>query len=805
MLVAPIAAFGRTDVAAAGGKGANLGELTRAGFPVPDGFVVTTDAYRTSTSGIAATAEAIRAAAIPAQLAADIRGAYLHLGGGAVAVRSSATAEDLPGAAFAGQQESYLNLTDAEQVLEAVRNCWASLWSARAVSYRDRLGIDSASVAIAVVVQRLVPAEVAGVMFTAHPVTGDRTQVVIEWAPGLGESVVSGAVTPDHVVVSASGVVQERRCGTWEHVLVPAEGGGIQRTRPPAAATLSDRQLADLAALGRRIAGHFGTPQDIEWAVHDGAVSILQGRPMTALPPPVRTLSRTQRAFGGLLVEMLPRRPLPMELTGWILPALAPMVAQMYHDTVGVRIDLVAALRTEDGVLLEFVPPPVHPTWAIPARAAAFAGALVRPRAEGTHAVDWTRGMAYLGYRRRLDRLAQVDLSSLPWPQLLAVHPHLRAQTRLLAEVRVHEFPSVAAAVTRLGTILAVLGLGRHTSSLLTGAETSTIRANEQLGALAEQVRADPRLAGAFANRPDRELARYVRTDPQARWLRESLDGFLAEFGQRETTSILLPADPTWQQDPGMVLGMIRLLASAPAPAAADVRERALAEVGAHPLVRRLGLQPTIRRSSQAAAAGYAVREDTHVELSRLLPVVQALVGDVGRRLTEHRLIDAADDAWYLTWSQVAAIPDPATSTADLRTSVCRRRRRVAALAGSPVVNPLSLHPVRPRGDALCSGLPGGGGRTRGPVCVVSSVAEFGKLRTGDVLVCPATNPSWTPLFRRAAAVVVDHGGPASHAAIVAREYGLPSVMGTGNATRVLRDGQRVLVDGDVGIVLADA
>src|SRR3954451_6695462 len=209
--VVPLRDLGQDDLAVAGGKGANLGELLRAGLPVPDGFVVTTGAYAGVTSSIApkipqriAAGEAVsiradvEAAVMPAEVSAAIAEAYTELGAGSVAVRSSATAEDLPGAAFAGQQDTYLNVTGEAAVIDAVRRCWGSLWTDRAIGYRSRIGIDEAGVMIAVVVQRMINAEVAGVMFTADPVSGNRETIMIEASRGLGEAVVSGLVTPDH-------------------------------------------------------------------------------------------------------------------------------------------------------------------------------------------------------------------------------------------------------------------------------------------------------------------------------------------------------------------------------------------------------------------------------------------------------------------------------------------------------------------------------------------------------------------------------------------------------------------------------
>src|SRR6266487_2067036 len=285
--VLPFSALHRDMLALVGGKAANLGELTNAKLPVPPGFCVTTtayalvaadaglqsvlDTYATSQAGegadaqrLTAMAQAARhcilAATIPTEIADAITGAYGVLGSGEpipVAVRSSATAEDLPFASFAGQQDTYLNIVGVEAVLDAVRRCWASLWTDRAVSYRESLGLDQSSVKLAVVVQRMVDAQVAGVLFTANPLTGRRHQAVIDANPGLGEAVVSGAVNPDHFVVNAGSFdIVERHLGEKQVLIQPTSGGGtklFEQATQSKVACLSDIQVRSLAELGSRV------------------------------------------------------------------------------------------------------------------------------------------------------------------------------------------------------------------------------------------------------------------------------------------------------------------------------------------------------------------------------------------------------------------------------------------------------------------------------------------------------------------------------------------------------------------------
>lgn len=778
---APLESFGHGDLDRAGGKAANLGELIRTGFPVPAGFVISTEAYQRAMAGGTTSPEVIGELELPERVASSIRAAYAALGGGVVAVRSSATAEDLPGAAFAGQQETYLDVTGDDQLLSAVRDCWASLWSERAVSYRDRLGIDPATVAMAVVVQRMVPAEFAGVMLTAHPVSGDRGQIVIDSHPGLGEAVVSGAVTPDHAVISADNDLDERRRGE-------------SSTR------LDDVDLIRIAEMGRAVARHFGRPQDIEWAIADGQLWALQARAMTALPPPVRKLNRFQRTFGAVLVEMMPRRPLPMELTGWILQVLAPLVEGMGYGLAGFQIDFEAMLPADDGVVTEYIPPTPRPTRHVPTH-------LVRSirRARQYQPGDWSTDPRHVDYLSEVSELGDLDLTTLTWRELLDLGARVRSASELVTEVRIDFLPATAVAMARLRMLLKALGLKQHFSALVTGGETLTRQATEQLTEMADMVREDPTLTERFASLDAPALATFIENHPDAAQLRERLDEFKDRFGHRETTSLLMVHDPGWGQDPVAVPELIRVLAQQRPDTRTDVAEGAQRAIDAHPLVRRTGLGRIVRSLARTVRDGVALREDTHFEVARLMPVIRAMILELGRRLAAAGLILDAEDVWYLIWSEVSAEPRPGDvrRREELQSRVARRRDALDAMAGAPMVNPASLYSSRSDSDALLSGVGGGGGRATGKVRVVHSASEFGLLQTGEVLVCQATNPSWTPLFTRASAVVVDHGGLASHAAIVAREYGIPAVMATGSGTVTLRDGQVVIVDGDAGLVLS--
>jgi len=308
---------GKADVDVAGGKGANLGELVRAGLPVPPGFIVTSAAYRNFLNGSGAASEIgdrlhdvditnpqhlqvtsvgirqlLTAAPVPEEVATAVAAAHQRMNAVPVAVRSSATAEDTAEASFAGQQSTFLNVT-AEQLVDAVRDCWASLFEPQAIAYRRRRGIEHLDVKIAVVVQRMVQSHRAGVAFTVHPVTGDRGSIVIEAVVGLGEAAVSGVVTPDlYVVNKGTLAIEERNIGHQDRKLVRRESSGpgeeangwVPVAMPEAGSQkLSDTEITELAAIACRIEEHYGTAQDIEWAEEAGEFYIVQARPVTTV------------------------------------------------------------------------------------------------------------------------------------------------------------------------------------------------------------------------------------------------------------------------------------------------------------------------------------------------------------------------------------------------------------------------------------------------------------------------------------------------------------------------------------------
>jgi pyruvate,water dikinase len=831
-IILPLTEVDRDLLLLVGGKGANLGEMTRARLPVPPGFCITTVAY----ARVAAEAhiepliaelehmppdlieplsthashirDLIESTPIPASIADAITAAYRQLGEGVpVAVRSSATAEDLPEAAFAGQQDTFLNIVGAEALRDAVRRCWASLWTERAIVYRKRQRIDQRTVQLAVVVQRMVTAEAAGVLFTANPVTGARDEIVVDASPGLGEAIVSGLVTPDHFVLDKrSGLVKERQPGRREVVIRARSGGGTEQVEGSAVANmpaLPGRALRQLARLGTTIEQHFGRPQDVEWTRAGGELFIVQARPMTALPEPPPHPSRPVRMLSAMFAEMFPVRPYPLDQTTWVHSISAAAVEPIF-GLIGIAVPPIEQMFVEeDGVVVRFSGKiAFHPTPAI-----LLAPVRLLWLASRYDPVRWRADPLLAEGRSRANALGSRELGQLSWEGLLAtVRETLALALPLAGEVRRRYFPRVLLAAGLLRVALAMLGHGKRFGTLLSGVESTTIEANRSLEALAAHIRSDPTLADAFARHAVEELRAALEQQTSGRVFLSELQTFLDRYGHREIV-LSTVLQPTWKDAPELVLGIVKGLAlteprhETGRPAWEVARDTVLA----HPLLRFSPLRFTTLKLLTTARSLWQIREDTHFDATRILPILRRTLFELGRRLVGAGVLDTPEDVFHLKLDELKRVggtwPPSPELVDELRAIVLRRRERRSALEGKPVVDPRLYRHLEPGGEALLRGTAGSPGVAEGPVRIIRDSSEFGKLRSGEVLVAPYTNPSWTPLFQRAVAVVVDGGGAGSHAAIVAREYGIPAVMGTIDGTHRLADGQRVRVDGDHGRV----
>lgn len=791
---------GEPPVGLVGGKGAMLGRLLHLGLPVPPGFVVTTDAYRAvlaantlAANNLAADAAPLHArlleATIPAEVRAPLLDAYRRLAAPAVAVRSSGTAEDLATASFAGQHDTILNVAGDEALLAALRTCWASLWSPRAVAYRRQRGWDERQLALAVVVQAMVPAEWAGVLFTADPVSGRRDRVIVEAVPGLGEALVSGHATPSRSVVAKASL----RLLTGDAPLPP----GV---------------VAELARLGVRIEVACGAPQDIEWAYAGGRCAIVQARPLTALPDAPtapaaaatdgRRYSRLQRAMAPNALDHMPLPPYPFDEALFFRPVMARTLGALRSLGFAVPPLRDVLIEIADGVIQE-VPPTIRPTM----RALTLPVKLVTARRATPE--DWLEDCraTLVEPARRIDR---EDLAGLSDADLL---DRIATLQRRQVDLTVRRFGYLAPQLLRGGVLALALRLAvgrdarRQQADLLAAVPDITTATNQELGRLVRIIRVSEELHGVFRDeRPDEIPARLGGRRAGAGFLAE-MDVFLRCYGYRES-AMPSAALPAWRDAPDLVYGLLKaLVAGAPATSALDADDGQRAERARQTLITALAggwlglrgrlLLPRVLALVAAARSAIAFREDSHFYLFLAFPVIRRLALELGQRLVARGALDEPGDIFFLRTAEIGACG----AGAEVRAIVRRRKAARRAVDGRYTAVPAALLEQTPTAGEV-RGVAASPGAAVGPVRIIRDERDFWMLQRGEVLVAPYTNPAWTPLFAVASAVIVDAGGMASHAAIVAREYGIPAVMGTGVATRRLHDGQRVVVDGNKGRVV---
>ncbi|GGI01615.1 PEP/pyruvate-binding domain-containing protein [Arthrobacter liuii] len=864
---------GRGDVAEAGGKAVGLGGLIHAGLPVPPGFVLTTAAYAefVARNNLAEAVQELAAlppeaspqdyehasalirtlfskGAMPASIEAELETGYKSLGNGntAVSVRSSATAEDLASASFAGQQESYLNIRGLDALATAVINCWASLWTARAMAYRAREGVRPDQVRLAVVIQLMVEAQAAGVMFTANPANGRRDQTVISAAWGLGEAVVSGAVTTDDLVVdAATGKVLSRQTADKEVMTVTTKNGTAEekvaeaRRRAP---VLDDRAASELAAYGKRIADHAGAPQDIEWARADGRFFLLQSRPITALPQPAADVPEKWTVpypnglyFRASIVEQMPD-PLSPLFADLIDGSVSRSISALMNDVLGRRSLREGDVRfpTVNGYAYYY-----YRTWPMlrmTARTVPAMGALFRGKAH-MGVAGW-REYSHPRYERLVKDWSVKPPAELPGAQLLAgVQTLLDAGTVYytavqsiipMADMSELSFRGFYKTIRREGDPPA--------QDFLLGFDSEPIRAEKSLYDLAGWARSDPSLSAALLERPTAVLAECQRTGSPP----DGVDGVLWQewrFTFQEHLALyghavynLDFASPVPADDPSAQLETVKfyLRGQGTDPherqrLLTERREELTREMAGRLGPRRRALFLRLLKWAQETAP---VREDALADVGLAWPLLRRMLRELGRRLVSSGVIASPDDVFWLRFQELKSAVEFGLTEAGAGVSLAGASRPVRAAAveerqmlwrgqakaDAPQMLPErawmekafgSMMPAGPQHQPgnVIKGAGASSGRVTAPARVLRGPEDFGRMQPGEVLVARMTTPAWTPLFAMASAVVTDVGGPLSHSSIVAREYGIPAVLGTGVATQRLTGGQRVSVDGDAGTV----
>jgi pyruvate,water dikinase len=845
-----------------GGKGASLARLMSAGLPVPPGFHIATAAYRRFVDenhlgerirSIAAQGQAndpatleraseqieslIAEGTIPADIAETIRLRYGELGADIpVAVRSSATAEDLPGMSFAGQLESYLNIRGGDQVIHAVKQCWASLWTGRAIGYRERQGIRPEDVSMAVVVQQLIAADVAGVVFTANPVTGSRDELMINAAWGLGEAIVSGRVTPDTIVIDKrTGAIASQEIASKEVMTVRSRDGTREEPVPAGKrkqASLEPAQAAELARLGAEIEQLYGQPMDIEWAMCDGRIFILQARPVTALPEPRAVLEwKLPRAGGRYMrqsvAELLPEPLSPLFAT-LALPLWNEATQQIMVQTLGLKRTSFALLTIDDYVYYEMALTPAQ--WARLMLAFVMRGRLFAKmlRTAAAHWADEDRPR----YANATSEWSGRDLAAPPALELLAGGRRIvEAAANYYVSVQLVLGPPVMseAIFTAVYNHLIKRKTDPPALTFLLGFDSLPIRAEKSLYDLAIWARGEDELADYLGRASAREIAAAYESQSAPIGDGESWREFtarLAEHLNRFGHAVYdldfaksVPADA-----PASLLETFKYFVTGQGrnpyerqAAATAARERATASQLARLGALRLRL---FRRVLGWAQGSAPLREDSLADVGLGWPVLRRMLREVGRRMVPAGAMTEPDEVFWLKWEELqdaARLLDAGQPVEDYRRAIAERREtwQRERVVTPPVALPLKdgarilgldlsrwmpAHTSQAAGGAI-KGIGASPGKVTGPACVIHGPEEFDQMRPGDILVAKITTPAWTPLFALASAIVTDVGGPLSHSSIVAREYGVPAVLGTGVATHRIHSGQQITVDGNGGVV----
>jgi pyruvate,water dikinase len=846
------------QVAVVGGKGAHLAELSRIeGIRVPPGYCVTADAFRRllaeerSVDGLmeqlsrlkpddregigARSAELrrlLRSAPIADELALAIARPLAALGEeAAYAVRSSATAEDLPTASFAGQQDTYLNVVGRAAVLEHVRLCWASLFTERAVTYRLRNGFDHRKVHMAVVVQRMVFPQAAGTLFTADPVTCNRKITSVEASFGLGEALVSGLVNPDEYKVRDGQLVSKKIARKQLAIEASAAGGTERVAVPPPRQeqpALTDAQVLRLAELGRRIAAHFGTPQDIEWCLADDDFQFVQSRPITTLFPIPAAADRQNHVYLSVgHQQMMTDAMKPLGLSVWQLTAFRPMAeagGRLFVDVTEAvaspasRAGLLQAMGRSDPLMRDALQTVldrgdfIRTLPEAPPRAAPVGG----PSA----AIPTDPGIVDGLMRRTQESLSALkrDIRDRSGPALLDfILADLQELKRLLFDPRSHQvFMSAMEAAWWLNEKLQAWLGEKNAADALTQSVPNNVTSEMGLALLdvADVIRTRPEVV-AFLQQVDGEG--YLDELPKlagGREAREAIEGWLERYGMRCVGEIDITR-PRWSERPSallpLILGNVRNFG--PGAGARRFEEgRQDAERRVQELLARLRALPDgeakaaeTKRMIDRVRAFIGYREYPKYGMVSRYFIYKRALWEEAERLVAANVLRDREDIFFLAFQELCEV----VRSHQVDEALIRQRKeafrshqaltppRVLTSDGECLAGAYRRDDV-PAGALV--GLPVSAGTIEGRARVILDMSQA-DLEPGDILVTVSTDPSWTPLFVAIQGLVTEVGGLMTHGAVIAREYGLPAVVGVEGATRRIRDGQRVRVNGTEGYV----
>jgi len=862
-----------------GGKALNLGFLIKNGFNVPNGFVVTTEAYNQfiKTNQLEDTItrilstdepenasqliqEAISTGKIPTEVQEAVIKQYTNLGLQGVAVRSSATSEDLQDASFAGQMNTYLNINTQKDVIQHIKRCYMSLWTSRAISYRAKHGIDSQSVSIAVVVQEIIEPNEAGVMFTQDPVTSEDS-IVIESNYGFGESVVSGRATPDRFIVRRGPVpeITVREIGTKELEAVKASNGGLIYSETGIdrreQSSLTDEEIFELVSLGEKIEAAYGSPQDIEWAISDETPYLLQSRPITTINGS-RDLTPWTRGYSDdywndnvtpLFFELLGDHISEIvnvelnELLGYTEKGDAEMdqllrlhKAHAYFNLEvlkrKVEYEIPTFLRNND--VLNYFPEGEglygkETMKRLPFRLSKRINAEYRirtrdPDGASSRTADaydrWTHEVLNPFWRSFDERMAQLEGKRLD-EYLYFVH---EVNDIMITHYRLVRYglPVHNIGMNLMSQYLLKRFIGEKKAAvtypvLVSGLKHSTSKTNDGLFELAEVIRGSPSLRLTVIEAESKlilEKISSLNSEESTRFL-EAFNNFLYDYGCRGFTRE--PLYPRWSEAPEYVFDIMKSLVADEGSDLASIeeknrieRERVENELRENIGNQRFGyLKNKLLGYVISTARRYIVfREEQRYNLDKWISMNRVLYMKIGELLTEKGILSMPSDIFFLRKKEIETI----INGNETLPPKLMEQRRTEYQRYENITPPKFLEGDREYNDPYppsaktYKGLPASQGVLTGPVRVLKSIKEIWRVRTGEILVVPRTDPGWTPVFSKIGGLITETGGVLSHGAVVSREYGVPAVTNISNACRIFQTGQIVTINGANGSVSMD-
>jgi len=853
-----------------GGKARSLAALARAGFPVPAAYAMpgwVGDSFYSSVLDIAdrprallrephvsderlySVAERVRDATLPQDVVRTVTDALLAMrdeGAGSFAVRSSATHEDQEGASAAGMHSTALNLMRDDEVLDAIKMCWSSLFRPRVLSYLRTLDEDL-PVSVGVVIQAMVPAEVSGVLFTANPLTGDAGEVVINAAYGLGSQVVEGRVTPDtYRVDKETGQLRDRILGSKAQQTVLERSGGVREVDVPPAqrerAALSEQQLLHLNDIAKRIEDHFGNARDVEWAIAEQQVYVLQARPIVVPYARSRRSTRRDRPWDRRKIvwsnanvgEALPGVATPF--TWSVLSQFSDLGFRRAFGAMGCSVprdaELVGDFRgriyinlTEFSSIMSQIPW-IHPSTLVRLGGGQYAAELDDVVAERSSTGFILRlPQTVSRYVRENFRLsARIDEFEAYFAEermrIGSIDPRILEPSgldRMLGDVEhlLDETGSIllTAYAYLLSTVLALLAIlklfaGHQVSGLyrdlLSGLQdVSSARPGFALWQIAELARQEPDVAALIRNTPSSEL----RVDglPAGR-TRDALGRFLADYGHRGVREAEIGA-PRWAEDPTLMFAALRShLANTVDRAARERQLKQTREEAERKLEKSvpMPLRSAVRKLLEVVRRFTRMREHLRGHVVEVLGMFRTVALEASRRIESREPEAGPNAAFFLTLTEVRRV----LYDENERVAIRVQRRRLEYERNRALPEPPTTFVGFPPEDAAVAakakrlkGLAASRGIAEGRVRILKDPQQAARFEPGEVLVVAAADTGWAPLFLAASGVVTELGGPLSHAAIILREYGVPAVVNVTTATRSLRDGDIVRVDGDGGTV----